>query len=117
MNEKKITCIICPLSCLITVKGEDGNIESIEGDSCKRGGEYAQAEYLHPQRNLTAIVKANGFKTPVISVRTSRPIPKDKQMECMELIRNIVVDPPFKTGRVIAENILDMGVDLILTNE
>ena len=117
MNEKTITCIVCPSSCMITVKGSDKKIESIEGNLCKRGGEYAEAEYLHPERNLTAIVKANGFKTPVISVRTSKPIPKEMQMECMELIRNVVVDPPFAIGRVIEENILGTGADLILTNE
>lgn len=117
MEEKIITCIICPSSCRITVKGSDKKVESIEGNRCGKGAEYAEAEFLHPERNLTAIVRAEGFKSPVISVRTSRPIPKDMQMKCMEIIRNIVVEPPFKIGRVVAENILDTGADLILTNE
>ena len=116
MDEKIITCIICPSSCRITVKGEGDTIDSVEGFLCKRGEEYAKAEFLHPERNLTAIVKAENYKTPVVSVRTSKPIPKDKQMECMEIIRNIVVQPPFAVGKVVYENILGTGADIILTN-
>lgn len=115
--KKNVTCIICPMSCRITVCGEDKKIESIEGYNCKRGKEYAETEFICPKRNLTAIVKAEGYKTPVISVRTSKPIPKDMQAECMEIIKSIVVKPPFETGRTVAENILDTGSDLILTNE
>lgn len=117
MAEKTITCIICPSSCRIAVRGSDESIVSIEGNKCERGGEYARAEFLEPVRNLTAVVKAEGFKTPVVSVRTSKPVPKDMQMECMDLIRSIVVKPPFKIGCVVAKNILDTGADLILTNE
>lgn len=117
MDEKIITCIICPSSCQITVKGEAGKIESIEGYACKRGEIYAEAEYLHPERNLTAIVKAKDYKTPIISVRTSKPIPKDMQKECMEIIRDVVVEPPYHIGKVVVENILGTGADIILTNE
>lgn len=116
MDEKIITCIICPSSCQITVKGTEGAIESIEGYTCKRGEEYAKAEYLHPERNLTAIVKAKDYKTPVVSVRTSKPIPKDMQEECMAIIKDIVVEPPYHIGRVVLENILNTGADIILTN-
>ncbi|MCI8646979.1 MAG: DUF1667 domain-containing protein [Firmicutes bacterium] len=117
MNEKTITCIICPSSCHITVRGSGNSIESIEGHTCKRGMKYASSEYLHPERNLTAIVKAKDYKTPVISVRTSRPVPKDKQIACMRIIRELEVGPPYEIGRVILKNILDTGADILLTNE
>lgn len=116
MNEKTITCTICPSSCCIIVKGTEDSIESIEGYICRRGAEYAEAEYLHPERNLTAIVKAKDYKTPVVSVRTSKPVPKDKQMECMHILRELEVEPPYEIGRVILENILGTGSDIILTN-
>lgn len=117
MEEKVITCIVCPSSCRITVEGLDGHIADIRGYDCKRGVKYAEAEYLHPERSLTAVVKANGYKTPVVSVRTSKPVPKDKQMECMDIIRKLVIDPPYEIGRVVLENILDTGADIVLTNE
>lgn len=116
MIEKTITCIICPSSCQITVKGTEDSVESIEGFACKRGEEYAKTEYLNPVRNLTAIVKAKDYKTPVVSVRTSKPIPKDMQMECMEIIRQVEVGPPFEIGRVVIENIMGTGSDIVLTN-
>lgn len=117
MDGKKITCIICPSSCRITVNGSADKIESVDGYGCKRGLEYAEAEYLHPERNLTAVVKANGFKTPVVSVRTSRPIPKDMQAACMEVIRTLEADPPYTIGKVVCSDILGTGADIILTNE
>lgn len=116
MDEKIITCIVCPSSCRITVKGSGNSIESIKGHTCNRGLEYAEAEYLHPERNLTAIVKANDYKTPIVSVRTSKPIPKDKQMECMKVLKELSVDPPYEVGRVILNNILNTGADIVLTN-
>ncbi len=117
MKEKEITCIICPSSCRITVKGTKDSIESVDGYICKRGKEYAEAEFLNPVRNITAIVKAKDYKTPVISVRTSKPVPKDKQMECMEIIKRLEVEPPYEIGRVVLKNILDTGADIILTND
>lgn len=116
MCEKNITCIVCPSSCQITVKGTGNQIESITGYECKRGLEYATAEYLNPQRQLTAIVKASGYKTPTVSVRTSKPIPKDMQMEVMKILKETVAEPPFNVGRVVIENILDTGSDIIMTN-
>lgn len=116
MIEKTITCIVCPSSCQITVKGTETEIESMKGHTCSRGKEYAMAEFLHPERNLTSIVKAKGFRTPIISVRTSKPIPKDKQVECMEIIKTLEAEPPFKIGRVIFKDILGTGSDIILTN-
>lgn len=117
MDEKKITCIICPSSCCITVKGSGDKVESVDGYGCKRGLEYAEAEYLHPERTLTAVIKANQFKTPVVSVRTSKPIPKDMQAACMEVIRTLEADPPYTIGKVVCSNILGTGADIILTNE
>ena len=116
MKEKEITCIICPSSCRIAVKGTETDIESIKGHSCERGIEYATTEFLAPKRNLTATVKAIGYKAPIVSVRTSKPIPKDMQMECMEIIKNIEVEAPFEIGRVVYQNILGTESDIILTN-
>lgn len=117
MNEKIITCIICPAGCNISVRGTDKEIENIDGYICKRGLEYARSEFLNPVRNLTATVKAIDYKSPVISVRTSKPIPKNMQKECMEIIKNVVAVPPYKTGKIICKNILETGADIILTNE
>jgi len=116
VKEKNITCIICPSSCHITVKGEGDKIESIQENTCKRGFTYAEAEFLHPERMITSTIKAIGYKAPVISVRTSKPIPKEKVLLCMKIIRDLESEAPFLIGRVILKDILGTGSDIILTN-
>ena len=37
MDEKKITCIICPSSCCITVKGSGNKVESVDGSGVREG--------------------------------------------------------------------------------
>jgi len=116
MNKQEIICVTCPTGCRITVLADKEEIKEITGFECKRGEAYAINEYLHPKRILTSTVKAIGYVAPVISVRTSTPIPKDKLFDCMREIRKIVVSEPFYDGKVIVENFLDTGADLILSN-
>ena len=114
--ERKICCIVCPNSCIITVKGDGKQIESMEGYQCKRGQEYAENEYLAPKRMLTTTVKAEGYKLPTISVRSEAPLPKERILDCMEVLRHTVAQGPFDVGKVVVENILGTGVNIILTN-
>lgn len=117
METKEIICVTCPAGCHITVTGDGKTISDITGYTCKRGIDYATNEYLQPKRSLTSLVKAEGYTCPVISVRSSQPIPKEKLFEAMEVIRKTTVQPPFVIGRVVIENIVDTGVDIILSNE
>jgi len=116
MTEKEIICVICPSSCHVKVKGEDGKIVSMEGYTCKRGKEYAEKEFTAPVRILTSTVKAVGYTCPVIAVRSREPIPKGMMMEAMEEIRKVEVKAPFTIGRVVIENILGTGTDIVLSN-
>ncbi|MGI6211848.1 MAG: DUF1667 domain-containing protein [Anaerovoracaceae bacterium] len=117
MVEKEIICITCPAGCRIKVKSENGEIVEISGHTCKRGEEYARNEFLDPRRTLTSVVKANGYTCPVISVRSSEPIPKDKMLEAMDVIRKTEAEPPFYVGKVVISDILGTGADIILSNQ
>lgn len=45
------TCIVCPLSCHLTVsEGQDGTI-SVSGNGCKRGEEHGKMNILNPYEN------------------------------------------------------------------
>ena len=66
---------------------------------------------------LTSTMKVEGGKLPVIPVKTSKPIPKGKMFECMEIINSVSVDAPVKMGEVLISNICDTGVDIVATNE
>lgn len=114
--EKDIICVVCPSSCHIHVVGEGNEIKEITGFTCNRGKEYATAEFVAPKRTVTTTVKAKKYVSPVIPVRTDKPIPKELMMECMDILNSLVVEEPFEIGRVVVENILGSGVNVILCN-
>lgn len=115
MLEKQITCIICPLGCTITVKGDASSVNSVAGNTCKRGEDYATREFIHPERILTSTIKVEGSGIPVVPVRSSKPVPKEMQFKCMEIIHETVAVSPVKIKDVLIPNILDTGVDIIAT--
>lgn len=117
METREICCVICPMSCNITVKAEGRKIISIDNYSCPRGKEYAASEYLDPVRTITSTVRAIGYKSPVIPVRTSKPVPKDKIYEVMEVIRGLECSEPFNIGRVLVENVLGTESNIVLCND
>ena len=109
--ERKLTCIICPLGCQLTVEIEDGKVKSVSGNTCKRGEVYANSECTNPQRTVTSTVLcSNGSLVPV---KTDGTIPKEKIGECMEIINKIVAQLPVKIGDVLAEDVF--GVNIVAT--
>ena len=42
MEKRTLTCINCPLGCQIEVTLDGGAVQSITGNTCKRGAEYAE---------------------------------------------------------------------------
>ena len=113
--KKEIICTVCPMGCNITVEGEGDQVLSVTGYTCKRGLEYATAEFAHPVRILTTTVKTDSEKTPLLAVRSSKPIPKEKQMDCMAEIRTVLAKAPVKRYDVLVENICDTGIDIVAT--
>jgi len=116
MSTKKLTCVVCPKGCEIEVLQDSSEILNISGYGCPRGKLYATDECLFPKRTLTTTVLAEGFTTPVISVRSNQPIPKELLSSCISVLRTTTVREPFEVGRIIVQNILDTGADIILTN-
>ncbi len=115
---KELICVACPLGCPLSVEmNEKGEILSVSGNTCPRGEKYAIDECTNPVRMLTSTVKVNGGSLPVVPVKTSKPIPKDKMFECMKVINSEVVDAPVRMGEVIICNVCDTGADIVATNE
>lgn len=99
MTERNLTCIICPMGCSITIKMEGDSIREITGNTCKRGAAYAEAEVCHPERTLTTTMRCEDGQT--LSVKTDRPIPKSRLMDCMALINAQRVKLPVSIGDVL----------------
>ncbi len=116
MIEKNMTCVACPLGCQLTVVLENDEVVSVSGNTCKRGDAYARTEITCPTRSLTTTVKCEGGMHPVVPVKSSVPVPKDKLLACMDAINSVTVQAPVKVGQVIIRNILGTDAHIVATN-
>lgn len=118
MSRIELTCIGCPLGCAVTVETDDnGQIESITGNTCKRGEDYARKEVTNPTRIVTSTVKVEGGTLDMVSVKTRSDIPKGKIFDCVHDLKGICVKAPVHIGDVIAADVAGTGVDMIATKE
>ena len=108
---KEYTCIVCPVSCKITVEEKDGELV-ITGNSCKRGYEHAKNEYTNPKRMLTTTVKVTGGVLPRIPVISTQEVPKDKLEDCLKVLYELELKAPVQYGQIICETILGTGVEI-----
>ncbi len=112
------TCILCPNGCEINVQlDSDRTILEIEGSLCARGGEYVQQELFAPQRNIATSVKVEGGNMPLVSVRLSDAIPKERIFDVMAEIKKVSLQAPITIGQVIIENVLGLDRNVIATKK
>ena len=112
--KKEIICTVCPRGCHVMVEGEGENVISLEGYGCKRGQEYASAEFAHPVRILTTTVKL-AAQADLLPVRSNKPVPKEKLFDCMDVIRATAVKAPVNRYDVVVADICGTGVDIVAT--
>ena len=112
---KRLTCIECPKGCPLSIDIEDGRVAKVGGNECPKGEKYAVQEIENPMRILTSAVFTEGLELKMAPVRTDRPIPKAKIMEAMGEIKKIRLKSPVKSGSIIIENFLGLGVNLLST--
>lgn len=111
-------CILCPKGCALNIEQGVDTPHSplmVTGNKCPKGIEYAQQEWFNPMRMLTTTVKTTDSKFPRIPVRTSGAIPKDQINEAMRVINTLTVALPVVVGDIILKNILNLGVDVVVT--
>ena len=117
-STKKLTCIVCPKGCELTVTfGDAGEIEKIDGYTCKRGEEYARNECTHPVRTVTSTVKTESGRT--VAVKTAAPIPKELIFEAMKEINAVRIPDTqdISIGNVIIPNVCGIGVSVVATSK
>ena len=109
----KLTCIMCPVGCELTVQKNGDEIE-VSGFGCIRGKRYAETEITSPSRMITALVKT---KKGIASVKTTNMVPKDKIFDVLNQISALYVDDA-KFGKVLIKNVCELeGVDVVVTRE
>ncbi len=109
--ERKLTCIICPLGCALTVHLEGKTVTDVTGNNCPRGKAYAESECTDPRRTVTSTVRCTDGG--LVSVKTDKPIPKDKIADCIALINKTVAALPVAIGDVLIEDVF--GSRLVAT--
>ena len=114
---KKMTCIECPKGCSLSVDIEGCKVKNVAGAKCPRGIAYAIAEIQEPARIFTATVAAEGLNLKLVPVRTNKPIPKKEIFRAAEEARKIKITKPVKTGDIVVDNFLGLGVKLLATRE
>ena len=115
MEERKLTCIGCPMGCPLTVVMKGKDVLSVTGNTCRRGDIYARKEVTNPTRIVTSTVRVSGGSIDMVSVKTKEDIPKDKIFECVRALKGIRIPAPVHIGDVILTNVADTGVDIIAT--
>ena len=114
-KERKLTCIVCPKGCELTVVFNDkGSVESVSGYTCPRGKDYATAECTAPVRTVTSTVKCEDGA--VVSVKTSKPIPKEKIFDVMAQINAVRVKNDVVIGDVVIKGVAGTDSDIIVTS-
>lgn len=109
----ELTCIACPLGCSLTIRENKDKTIDISGNGCKRGIEFAETEYFNPQRMLTTIVALEGGEYPFLPVISESQVPKDKLVECIQVLQKITVKAPVNMGDTIVENLLESNINIL----
>lgn len=93
---------------------ENGEVTSVEGNSCGRGKKYAQAEAINPGPHRVRYGMCSGCLEPV-SYRTSAPVPKALAGDVARKAVSLSLCAPIASGDVICENVCGTGISLIAT--
>lgn len=119
MNKnREIVCIVCPNGCRMNVQvNEDNKVTLVENALCERGKTYAKDEIQCPKRSLTSTVKVNNGVLPLVSVRSDKPIPKEKIKDALAELRKIELQAPVEYHQVIISDLFGIGVDIVTTKE
>ncbi len=106
--KRELTCIVCPVGCNLMAEIEDGKVVSVSGNTCPRGKVYAETECVAPMRTITTTVRCQNGE--ILSLKTDRPIPKDKIFEAMKIINKVHPVLPISVGDVIIKDVFGSNV-------
>ena len=115
VEQRSLTCIGCPLGCQITAELKNGEVVSVNGNTCKRGEDYVKKEVTCPARIVTSTVRVTGGAASVVSVKTKSDIAKDKIFECVRSLKDVTVQAPIVIGDVVLGNVAGTGMDVVAT--
>ncbi len=110
---KELTCIVCPRGCRLKV---DDNME-VTGNACPRGKMYAINELTNPTRTITSSIRVSNRPYTLVSVKTDKPVPKDKMFDVMKEIDKLSIEAPTRIGQIVLPNILGTDANIVITKD
>jgi len=114
MSATELICIKCPMGCALFVeKNADGFI--VSGNQCLSGNEHAHKEMTNPTRNIATSIRVKNGEPPMLSVKTSSPIPKGLIMDVVKAVHAVKAEAPVSIGDVMLADVLGTGVDIVAT--
>lgn len=115
--ERSFICTACPKGCMLKVQMEGDEVVKIEGNTCRLGVGYANAEVTDPRRMVASTVRVSHGLHPLLPVYTSAPVPKPKIRQVLEVIRQVNLEAPVKMKSVVVENIAGTGINLLASRD
>lgn len=113
---KQLVCIGCPRGCRLTIDEKDGEY-IVTGNTCPRGKEFAISEMTAPKRTICSTVKTAFPDVPVLPVRVSDDIHREKIFDVMREINAVTLKERIGRGDAVIKNVLGLGVDVIATSD
>ena len=110
---KELTCIVCPRGCRLIID-DDMNVT---GNACPRGEKYAINELTNPTRTVTSSIRVSNRPYTLVSVKTDKPIPKDKMFDVMKEIDKLSVEAPTRIGQIVLANVLGTDSNIVITKD
>ena len=111
-----IICTGCPLGCRVTLTLDSkGHVTAFKNAECKLGQKHVMEEYRNPVRYLTTTVRTGDERFPLLSVKSSKPIPKKLLTKAMRATVNVNLSPPVKVGDIVIPNLLGTDVHIVAT--
>ena len=105
-------CIMCPMGCGLEIEKVGDEIR-VSGNTCKRGEAYGKAEFTHPVRTVTTLVKLEDGS--VASCKTDAPVPKERVSDVVAYIGSLTLDKNVKIGDRFYAYLDGLDTDIVIT--
>lgn len=105
-------CIMCPMGCGLEIE-KAGDEIVVKGNTCKRGEMYGKAEFTHPVRTVTTLLKLSGGG--VASCKTETPVPKERMSDVVAYIATLTLGDDVKIGDRLHVSLEGLETDIVIT--
>jgi len=116
-TREEIICITCPMGCRLTVTREGTTVLRVDGNSCKKGPAFAEAELTDPRRMVATTVRIRCAIHPLVPVYTERPFPRPRISELLDELRRLEINAPVTMNQVVLKNALNTGINVIASRD